>query len=271
MSKANKKENGHPVESKKEIPGQAAEQINDNTDSFLANLGFDRESLSKCIDEQMPAVMKAFIQKQAKATQGGGAAPVIPDAALKKAIEKIKEEGKKAPTSSGKGPREPSKEVQEQLKILMEGVVANGLKPKDFLGLTDENMEAIYGVAYNFYQGGKYEEAHRFFQLLCTCDLSQTKYWMGLGACRQMMKEYEPAILAYAFASVVEDDINPTALYSAGECFLALDIIDRAEAAMDAVVSVAEDKKQYEDLVKKAKAIKEILVKKKAAATPAKK
>ena len=53
-------------------------------------------------------------------------------------------------------------------------------------GITDAEMNAVYAVAHNFYMTGRYEDAETVFKFLVIFDHLNPKYWIGLGAVRQV-------------------------------------------------------------------------------------
>ncbi len=65
-------------------------------------------------------------------------------------------------------------------------------------GISDEEMNAVYAVAHNFYMTGRYEDAETVFKFLVMFDHLNPKYWIGLGAVRQVQKRFKQAIEAYA-------------------------------------------------------------------------
>ncbi|MGI9275660.1 MAG: SycD/LcrH family type III secretion system chaperone [Endozoicomonas sp.] len=117
---------------------------------------------------------------------------------------------------------------------------------KDLKNMSDDAMEAIYSVAYNLYQGGKYEEAQKVFQFLCFYDHFNRKYFMGLGACQQMMKEYENAIEVFTFATVLDTD-DPRPMIYIGDCHLAMGDKEKARMSYETAIEWAGTGSDYEE------------------------
>ncbi len=139
--------------------------------------------------------------------------------------------------------------------------MAHGGVLKDLQGLSDKNMEAIYAVAHNLYSATKYEQANTLFQYLCMLNPYEKKYWLGLGACRQMQRDFQNAIDAYCMATAL-DMKDPNAPLHAGECFLALGNLDSAEKSFDTVIAWSEEGgDQYDKLRDRAKGLKSIIEK----------
>ena len=117
---------------------------------------------------------------------------------------------------------------------------------KDFHGLTDEAMEAIYGLAYNEFQACRFEEAHRLFVFLCMVDHLNETYWMALGACRFGSQDYAAAAGAYAIASMVTDN-DPTPIFRAADCYLACGDMESAIDALKHGIELCGDKSAHRE------------------------
>ena len=130
---------------------------------------------------------------------------------------------------------------------IMGGGTFKGLK-----GISDEAMEAIYSVAYNMYMNEKYEDSVKMFQFLCFHDHINPKYFLGLGACLQMQKEYEKALDAFSFVLVLSND-NVSAQVYMGDCYMALGDVPMAIQSYDNSIVSAGDDAKYKENVERAK------------------
>lgn len=104
-------------------------------------------------------------------------------------------------------PREQIHEINDQLKQF------NHFEPAE--------LEVIYNLAYTLYNQGHYPEAEKAFELLCLLEPSSERFLMGLGAARQLQKNYQGAVLAYNLAAATGND-DPMVAIRAAECYLAL-------------------------------------------------
>lgn len=129
---------------------------------------------------------------------------------------------------------------------------------KDLKNMSDDAMEAIYSVAYNLYQGGKYEEAQKVFQFLCFYDHFNRKYFMGLGACQQMMKQYDNAIEIFTFATVLDAD-DPRPMIYIGDCHLAKGDKEKARMSYETALEWAGDNSEYTEEKQRAEGMLENL------------
>lgn len=149
----------------------------------------------------------------------------------------------------------------EQLAGLVTDFLANQKTFKDLRGITDKEMEAIYSTAYNFYSHGKFDRAKNIFLALTQLDNSKPKYWVGLGASRQMLKEYQPAIEAYGLAMLF-DTKDPKPVFYASGCFMKLNENDMAMKALDTAIEIAGKNPEHKDLRNQAENLLEGLRKK---------
>jgi len=110
-----------------------------------------------------------------------------------------------------------TKKIAEGVKTLIE----KGSTLKQMKGITNDELEAVYSLAFSYYRTGKYDEAVKLFQFLVLFDHLNAKYWFGLGAVQQATKDYQNAVVSYGYCSFLKLD-NPKPQLHAAECFLAL-------------------------------------------------
>ena len=147
---------------------------------------------------------------------------------------------------------------QEDFTKLLKRFVEKGSTLKGMRGISDETMEAVYGLAYNNYNNGKFDEASRLFGFLGGFDPYQSKYWIGLAAARQMLKQYQGAIQAYSMAALMaEEDPNPS-LYAA-DCYMIMGKKELAEKALTAAVHWASRKPEYSSIKDRAESLLRLL------------
>ena len=120
-------------------------------------------------------------------------------------------------------------QIEEAAKKFM-----NGSTIKELKGIKNEELEAVYSLAFNFYRSGKYDEAEKLFNFLALFDHLNQKFWMGVGAVRQVKKDYAGAVQAYGYASFL-DLKNPKPQIHAAECFLAMGDKRNAASSLEAL------------------------------------
>src|SRR5262245_996977 len=85
-------------------------------------------------------------------------------------------------------------------------------------GMSDDEIEAIYSIGYGFYTSGNYQDALDIFKFLCMHRHMDKRFWMGLGATSQLLKDYDRAIVAYRTCAML--DLGDAQLpLRAAECF----------------------------------------------------
>ncbi|EJG1639777.1 SycD/LcrH family type III secretion system chaperone VcrH [Vibrio alginolyticus] len=137
-------------------------------------------------------------------------------------------------------------QAEELLSFLEEGGTLKMLHD-----VSQDTIEHIYAVGYNFFQSGKIEQAARVFQLLSMLDHYQARFFIGLGAARQELGEYLQAIDAYSYAALV--DVNdPRPPFHSAECHLKLEQLTEAESGFYSAKEMSAGKSQYADLHERA-------------------
>ena len=69
----------------------------------------------------------------------------------------------------------------------------------DVAGITDEQLESLYALAYQNYAVKSYLDAKNIFRALCLYDHTQQRFYMGLAASQQGLGEYADAAQSYSF------------------------------------------------------------------------
>lgn len=114
--------------------------------------------------------------------------------------------------------------------------------------LSDDCIEALYGIAYGLYKNGKVDEAEKCFKLLAIERPVNKKFWMGLGACYEAMRNYEKAIGCYS-AVAIQDPLDPQIHWRAANCFHAQGDEEKALEALKSALEVASDSEEHKELV----------------------
>lgn len=127
---------------------------------------------------------------------------------------------------------------------------------KEELGITDGQMEAMYAVAYNQFQNGKYDDAAKSFSLLSMFDPLEYKYLFGIASCFHMKGDYQAASLYYIVASGLDEN-DPAPFLHVGECMLAMKDKEGAEEALKLTLSRAGDNPHYAPMRKRAEVMLE--------------
>lgn len=134
---------------------------------------------------------------------------------------------------------EDEKEIEQYSESLIEAI-QNGATLKAVNGVSNETMNDVYKLAYDFYHHGKLNDAESLFRFLCIYDFYNPEYAMGLAAVYQLKKDYQKAIDFYALAySLSKDDYRP--MFYAGQCNLMQRRAVQAKKCFEIVASRCND------------------------------
>ena len=120
-------------------------------------------------------------------------------------------------------------QITEAAKKFTEGATI-----KELRGISNNELEAVYSLAFNYYRTGKFDEAEKLFNFLALFDHLNPKFWVGVGAVRQVKKDFSGAVQAYGYASFL-DLSNPKPQLHAAECFLAMGDKRNAASSLEAL------------------------------------
>jgi type III secretion system low calcium response chaperone LcrH/SycD len=105
---------------------------------------------------------------------------------------------------------------------------------KQIKGVTNDELEAVYSLAFGYYRTGKYDDALKLFKFLVLFDHLNAKFWLGLGAVQQVLKDFQGAVASYGYCSFLKLD-DPRPQLHAAECFLAMGDKRNAASALEAL------------------------------------
>ena len=150
-------------------------------------------------------------------------------------------------------------ELTERLNAVMDALMG-GATIGDVVGISDDQLEVLYTVAYGAYQAKNYADAEVLFQALCLYKHMDPRFWLGLGGSRQGLKKYKGAIEAYEMAGLAGALGDPTPFLYAGMCFLNLGDKESARVAFLSTEALCEEGNSEHQLVKeRAKAMLEVI------------
>lgn len=155
-----------------------------------------------------------------------------------------------------------SKKVKEKLKNkkLLKKQLAQGKTAQEILGFSDETMAKFYGAAYRLFEHRRYNDAANAFLFLATLNPYNHDYWVGMGMCSQLIKDYETAIDAYEMAAICRID-SPVPYFYLAKCLFALHDRDSALQALELAIEYSESHPEFTELKDQAEAAKELLLK----------
>lgn len=149
-----------------------------------------------------------------------------------------------------KSPEELKQEVERVVKKMH----TDGVTLKEALGVKDEFLEEMYGLAYNNYEQGKLKEALGLFQILVGCAPNEIKFVYGLASCQHQMQEYNEAVGGFAIALAL-DPLNPFAAFYIADCYLRMDLFADAKDYLKLAVGMCSESQKYSVLKQQAELI----------------
>lgn len=149
------------------------------------------------------------------------------------------------------------KEIEPTLARALEAL-GQGATVGDLKGVTQEQLEGMYAVAYQLHACKDYEKAEPVFAVLCLLDHMDKRFWLGLADTKMQLGKYEPALEAFGMAAMMDFN-NPVPSFQAGMCFLAVKNKKEAANAFRHAVLVAEDSPDHPEYKAKGLAMLELL------------
>ncbi|MBA3237643.1 MAG: tetratricopeptide repeat protein [Parachlamydiaceae bacterium] len=143
--------------------------------------------------------------------------------------------------------KDPLEELQNRLGLHLKSIGA--FVPSSNPEVNNELViNELYARGYFFYESGKYLEATDFFKVLTQMSAQNPVYWIGLGACLQMQKKYNEALLAYTTA-LIHDTTDPTTFFHAANCCFALNHVAEGLVAVETAENIAREKPEYKGML----------------------
>jgi type III secretion system low calcium response chaperone LcrH/SycD len=153
-----------------------------------------------------------------------------------------------------------SKKVQRKLKNkkLLEKQLAAGKSAQEILEFSDETMIKFYQAAYRLFEHRRYSEAANAFLFLVTLNPYNHDYWVGLGMCAQLNKDFESAVDAYEMAAICRIE-SPIPYFYLAKCLFALHDRESAQQALDLAVEYAQNHPEFSELKEQAEEARNLL------------
>ncbi|MBA3816248.1 MAG: SycD/LcrH family type III secretion system chaperone [Parachlamydiaceae bacterium] len=108
----------------------------------------------------------------------------------------------------------------------------------NFFGLSAEEGSLLYTLAYHLYESGKYEDSKQIFRFLTICEPFDRRFWLGLAASYQLLKDYAEAIECYSVAAVQEPN-DPYVHLHAADCFFAQSQMKTGVRTLESAITAA--------------------------------
>lgn len=128
----------------------------------------------------------------------------------------------------------------------------------DFPGLDMRHLEAAYGIGFEIFKQGKYEDAEKIFYCLAMMNHFEVRYWKALAVTLFTEHKYDAALGIYLAAYC----LNPSdieVVSAMADCCLALGNREGAIEFFTQVLDVFQETKQRQDLAQRAQGTLELI------------
>jgi predicted Zn-dependent protease len=137
-------------------------------------------------------------------------------------------------------------EYQKTLQNAAMQIISGEFDIKEYYGISDEGLEAIYTVGYEMYKHKQYEEAKGVFTILSVLEPTSIRYLSACGSAYFMLEDYLNASQFFRLA-LINGDYTPKTLLRLAECTIKLEMLELAERYLSELIRVAAEEKFKND------------------------
>ncbi len=121
---------------------------------------------------------------------------------------------------------------------IVDALVSHGVTPADLRGITGEELEAVYRLAYACLEVGHVRQAFEHASFLVCNEPWDRRFHVIAGACLQQLGQFEAAYRSYTQA-LAFDASDAAITFRVGECLLAMGEAADAHSAFEAAVTLS--------------------------------
>lgn len=136
------------------------------------------------------------------------------------------------------------------LEFMIHGFMNGLITLQELEGISDDEMETIYALGYNFFTYGKYDAAKDIFIGLTAYAPYTAHYWRALGAVNQQLKDYGEAISSYDMA-ISNDERDVVSYVYRGESHILSGNIPAGLKDLEAVITMGGDFPEFQAWVQR--------------------
>ncbi len=126
------------------------------------------------------------------------------------------------------------------------------LSLKKLEDISDDELETVYALGYNYFTYGKYEAAKDIFTRLTVYAPYIAHYWRALGAVNQQMRNYAEALPAYERA-IENDETDVVSYVYKGESRILSGNVEAGLRDLEDVLKIGVDCPQFQAWVKRSR------------------
>lgn len=124
--------------------------------------------------------------------------------------------------------------------------------------LSDEQIEIIYGFAYDLHLQGKFEMAIQQLKLILLYRPFHHRALLALGINLKRLGQFADAIPVFT-ASIVYSEGNPQAAIHIAECLSALGEMESSKQVLEPLIKIASMDEAYASLLRRAQALHQMI------------
>jgi type III secretion system low calcium response chaperone LcrH/SycD len=136
------------------------------------------------------------------------------------------------------------KDMPEEVNKVLQKMHDHKLTLKEAMGVSDDFLEEMYSVAYNYYEQGKLKESLSLFQILVGICPENFRFAFGIASAHHQLGQYYDAAGAYALA-LSNEPLNPVASFYLADCYYRLDFKKETREALELTVELCEQDERY--------------------------
>lgn len=130
------------------------------------------------------------------------------------------------------------KKREEMLKVAT-SILDGTFDVKEYYGLTEGGVEAMYAAGYELFQHKKYDKAQQIFSMLCFLDNNSKKFYYAYGVASFMLKQYMQAEIGYR-AALLNGDYTPNLFLRLAEACLCQNKMKEGTDCLDEVIRLSQ-------------------------------
>ncbi|MDR1528112.1 MAG: tetratricopeptide repeat protein [Puniceicoccales bacterium] len=142
--------------------------------------------------------------------------------------------------------KEAQIKYQKELQDAAMQIVSGEFDIKEYYGISNEGLDAIYTVGHEMYKHKQYEEAKGVFTILCTLEPTSIKYLSACGSTYFMLEDYLNASQFFRLA-LINGDYTPKTLLRLAECTIKLELLELTERYLRELIRIAAEEKFKND------------------------
>ena len=141
--------------------------------------------------------------------------------------------------------------IQQEDPDSQEKLLAMVGRVKEFLGLDDKTLMAVYELGFSYYEKQMYSNSSEIFSFLTLLEPLVPAYWFGLAVSQQALKDYQNAILAYHYTLTLKVDAVEALLHLC-ECY------ELSDTTREGLLFISQLKKSIHE-IEKQEGVEEVL------------